>query len=235
MKNVNYLISYATAQIGKPYWCGTFGQVATEWLYHYNKGRLPMYYTANDFMSQLGQKVHDCVGLVKGAMWCNTPEAQPTYVPSQDYTVKQMYTSAIEKGLIKNIKEPAKGALLFNSSFGHVAIYIGNGYIVEAKGHAWGVQKNPYVPVNWTYWSKCIFFDYKDSEPTPVGDLKVGDCFKLEADAPIYGTKKKFASFVYNVPLYVLEINKNRVVFSISRGGAVTGACNKKYCTKING
>ena len=60
------LVEYAKAQLGRPYWMGTFGQFATEWLYNYNKGRLPAYYTDKDFPSQYGQKVHDCIGLIKG-------------------------------------------------------------------------------------------------------------------------------------------------------------------------
>lgn len=234
MKNVSYLIKYAAAQIGRPYWCGTFGQIANEWLYHYNKSRLPMYYTANDFTKQFGQKVHDCVGLVKGAMWCNTPDSAPVYVASQDVTVEAMYKSAIDRGVVSNLNgKPCDGALLFNSSFGHVGVYIGNGYVVEAKGHAYGVVKSVYIPSNWAYWCKCVYFDYATEKPVNNEELKPNDRFTLSKDATIYGTSKKFASFVYDVPLYVIEINKNRVVFSIAKGGAVTGATNKKYCTKF--
>lgn len=32
---------------------------------------------------------------------------------------------------------------------GHIAIYIGNNYLVEAKGRVWGVCVSPYVPKEW--------------------------------------------------------------------------------------
>ena len=237
MKKVSYLIEYATAQIGRPYWCGTFGQFATEWLYHYNKSRLPMYYTANDFMKQLGQKVHDCVGLVKGAMWCATPNAAPVYNPKEDITIQAFYNNATKKGLIDATvhKTFKNGTLVMTAGFAHVGIY-NNGWVIQAKGHAYGVTKDVYIASNWRYWCEASTFDYGDDpkpEPAPAGDLKVGDKIGITKDATIYGTNKKFADFVYNSTLYVLEIQKkNRVVFSIYNNGPVTGAVNKKYVYK---
>lgn len=57
------LVSYAAAQLGKPYWYGTFGQTASAGLYNAKKKQYPKYYTANDFQSQYGKRVHDCVGI----------------------------------------------------------------------------------------------------------------------------------------------------------------------------
>lgn len=235
MKKSAYLIEYATAQIGRPYWCGTFGQYATEWLYHYNKSRLPMYYTANDFMSQLGQKVHDCVGLVKGAMWCATPNSAPVYNPKEDLTIQAFYNKATKKGTITPTvnKSFKNGTLVMTSGFSHVGIYC-NGYVIQAKGHAYGVTKDVYISTNWAYWCECYAFEYTETPtPTPATDLKVGDKIGITSDATIYGTNKRFANFVYNATLYVLEIQKkNRVVFSIYPNGPVTGATNKKYVYK---
>lgn len=233
MKKVSYLIEYATAQIGRPYWCGTFGQFATEWLYHYNKSRLPMFYTANDFMKQLGQKVHDCVGLVKGAMWCAYPNAAPVYNPKEDITIQAFYNSATKRGTITSNTVLKNGTLLMTNGFSHVGIY-NDGWVIQAKGHAYGVTKDVYIPSNWAFWCETSYFIYDDVKPTPTpaSDIKAGDKVYLLPDATIYGTSKRFADFVYNFPVYVLEINKNRVVFSIYRNGPVTGATNKKYIYK---
>ena len=65
-KTASGLVAYCKAQLGKPYWMGTYGNTASAQLYKDNKARLPSYYTANDFPSQYGQRVHDCVGLIKG-------------------------------------------------------------------------------------------------------------------------------------------------------------------------
>ena len=37
MKKTNTgLVDYAKAQLGRPYWMGTFGQIATEHIYYYD-------------------------------------------------------------------------------------------------------------------------------------------------------------------------------------------------------
>lgn len=68
--------------------------------------------------------------------------------------------------------------------------------------------------------------------PAPAS-LAVGDTVKLSSGAPVYGTSKQFASWVYSSTLYVREISGNRIVISTLKSGAVTGAVDKKYLTKI--
>lgn len=69
---------------------------------------------------------------------------------------------------------------------------------------------------------------------TPVVEsLKVGDKVKLQKGAPCYGKSTGFQSWVYDSALYVREINGSRVVISTLQSGAVTGAVDKKYLTKI--
>lgn len=63
--------------------------------------------------------------------------------------------------------------------------------------------------------------------------LNVGDKVKLASNAPVYGDSTKFSSWVYSSTLYVREISGNRVVISTQKTGAVTGAVDKKYLTKI--
>lgn len=66
-----------------------------------------------------------------------------------------------------------------------------------------------------------------------VESLKVGDKVKLQKGAPCYGKSIGFQSWVYDSILYVREINGSRVVISTLKSGAVTGAVDKKYLTKI--
>ena len=49
------LAEYAKAQLGKPYWWGTFGQTASAALLTQKRTQYPSYYTADDFDSQFGQ------------------------------------------------------------------------------------------------------------------------------------------------------------------------------------
>lgn len=66
-----------------------------------------------------------------------------------------------------------------------------------------------------------------------VESLKVGDKVKLQKGAPCYGKSTGFQSWVYDSTLYAREINGSRVVISTLQSGAVTGAADKKYLTKI--
>ena len=63
--------------------------------------------------------------------------------------------------------------------------------------------------------------------------LAVGDKVKMSPDATIYGKTSKFQSWVYSSTLYVREIKDSRVVISTQKTGAVTGAVDKKYLSKI--
>lgn len=66
-------------------------------------------------------------------------------------------------------------------------------------------------------------------EDTYNTELKVGDVVILDRDATVYGTSRRFQSWVYNMKLYVRKIEGNRVVVSIYKEGAVTGAVDIKY------
>lgn len=63
--------------------------------------------------------------------------------------------------------------------------------------------------------------------------LKVGDKVKVQANAPVYGKITKFSSFVYNTNLFVRQIDGDRIVVSTQASGAITGAVDKKYLTKV--
>lgn len=71
------------------------------------------------------------------------------------------------------------------------------------------------------------------SSGSAAASLAVGDKVKLASNAPTYGSSTKFQSWVYSSTLYVREISGNRIVISTQKTGAVTGAVDKKYLTKI--
>ena len=155
------LVEYAKAQLGKPYWMGTFGQTATARLYAYNKSRLPEHYTANDFSSQYGERVHDCVGLIKGYLWSDGANTTPYYNGTQDYSADSMRSACKEKGSISTLPE-LPGTLVFYD--GHVGVYIGAGEVVEARGHAYGVVKTKLSQRPWLYWGKCPLINYYEED-----------------------------------------------------------------------
>ncbi len=161
-KTNNGLVEYAKAQLGLPYWYGTFGLIATEALYKTKKKQYPKYYASwNDFPAQYGKRVHDCVGLIKGYLWSDTPTSTPKYTVSQDVSANGMRNACKEKGDISTMPDIA-GILVFMS--GHVGVYIGGGFVIEARGHEYGVVKTKLSGRGWKWWGKCPWISYESDK-----------------------------------------------------------------------
>lgn len=160
MKNAQGLVEYAKAQLGLPYWYGTYGQTASAALYTAKKKQYPKYYAPwNDFSTQYGKRVHDCVGLIKGYLWSSNVTAKPKYNGSQDVSANRMKSKCKEKGPINNMPD-IPGVLVFMP--GHVGVYIGDGYVIEARGHQYGVVKTKLTERPWKEWGKCPFIEYQE-------------------------------------------------------------------------
>lgn len=160
-KTAKGLIDYAKAQLGLPYWYGTFGVIATAELYKAKQKQYPKYYASwNDFPSQYGKRVHDCVGLIKGYLWSDTVTSVPRYNGSQDVSANGMRGLCKDGGSIGTMPD-TPGILVFMD--GHVGVYIGGGEVVEARGHEYGVVKTRLANRPWKWWGKCPWIDYNDT------------------------------------------------------------------------
>lgn len=166
------LVAYVKAQVGHPYWYGTFGQTASATLYKQKKAQYPNYYDQNKykvvFKDQYGQRVHDCVGLIKGAVWSNgNPSAEPKYNSKQDTNANGLIKKCIESGDIGSIPE-IQGLIVWKEN--HVGVYIGGGLVVEAKGHDSGVVITRVTERPWVKWGKlpAEFVVYAAPVPDPV-------------------------------------------------------------------
>lgn len=155
--------------MGKPYWYGAFGQKATESLLRQKSAQYPTQYKWNDFFEQYGQRVHDCVGLIKGYLWSETPNSAPIYNSKQDKDVSGMKANCTETGTIKTLLE-LPGVLVFMN--GHVGVYIGNGEVIEARGHLYGVVKTKLKDRPWTTWGKLRWLEYKEVKMFEEGQEK---------------------------------------------------------------
>lgn len=162
------LVSYAKAQLGKPYWYGTFGNMATKSLLtaktkqypaHYGKDRMSKY------NSQIGQRVHDCVGLIKGYLWSDTPTSTPKYNGSQDVSANGMLGKCEVWGYIDEIPE-IPGLLVWSQ--GHIGVYIGNGRVIEARGFNYGVVETDLDKRGWKKWGKCPWIEYEATAYPPA-------------------------------------------------------------------
>lgn len=91
-----------------------------------------------------------------------------------------MYSASSLKGAISGF--PAHpGQLVYKSSkkddpkkIHHVGVYIGNGYVVEAKGHEYGVVKTKFDGAGWTHWSQCPYIVDDSGEPRIYSKDKEG-------------------------------------------------------------
>lgn len=158
------LVDYARAQIGNPYWYGTFGNKATQSLLNAKKKQYPSHYQASrmeKYKMQLGARVHDCVGLIKGYLWSESATATPKYNSAQDVSANGMLKKCTEKGKIATLPE-IPGVLVFMS--GHVGIYAGNGKVIEARGFAYGVVMTELADRKWTSWGKCPWIKYPSAK-----------------------------------------------------------------------
>ena len=153
------LVEYAKAQLGKPYWWGTFGQTATKQLLDSKRKQYPTYYKADDFESQIGERVHDCVGLVKGYMWSDGVDGKPVYASNgfPDINADTLLANSTRKGGIYSIPDKV-GVCVFMK--GHVGVYVGGGWVVEARGHKFGVVKTRIDARPWKNWAEIPYIQY---------------------------------------------------------------------------
>ena len=157
------LVEYCKAQVGRPYWLGGFGQAASRSLYDQNKNRLKYGPWEGDYEKAVGQKVHDCCGLIKGFVWTDGPDVpwrsgQYEINGCKDWGVVDQYEHCTKKGNISSIPE-LPGLLVFTGSMSHMGVYIGNGEVIEARGHAYGVQRNKLKDRSFSLWGRldcCI-------------------------------------------------------------------------------
>lgn len=173
VKSNTGLVEYARAQLGRPYWFGTFGTVATEKLLHdkaaqyksqFSKTRISKAIARGD----IGQKVHDCLGLWKGYMMSENPEAPAVYNSAFDYSADSIYKKAVEKGTIDTLPD-IPGIGLYKK--GHFGVYIGGGREIEARGFDYGVIEDAVTNTAFTNWFKIPHIEYGETAapaPAPV-------------------------------------------------------------------
>lgn len=161
-KTATGLIRYAQAQLGRPYWWGTSGQISTETLLNGLKKLYPDTYAKPMYANapqQLGQKVHDCMGLIEGYFWSDNADAPAKYNSNgfTDTTADRLLASATDKGAISTIPEIPGISVHMK---GHVGIYEGKGNVIEARGHQYGVVRTRLKDRPWTHWARIPQLEY---------------------------------------------------------------------------
>lgn len=173
-KTNSNLVAYVKAKVGCYYWFGTFGQLSSQkGLLEAKRNQYPKYYTASDFQKQVNnpKQVFDCSGLIKAFLWTSSiDDVHPKYDAKTDYGATAFYNHCSKKGRFASFDHVA-GRLVFkgkDSKMSHVGVYIGNGKVVEAKGHAYGVVISDFNS-DWTHWGQCnLIAEDSASVPAPA-------------------------------------------------------------------
>jgi len=106
----------------------------------------------------IGKRTVDCSGLIKSYLWWNN--GLPKYDPRTDLSANMLFRNAVEKNSFASEEMPdIPGILVFKP--GHVGVYIGDGWVIEAKGTKYGVVKSYLPKGNWISWAKCHLLDYR--------------------------------------------------------------------------
>ena len=153
-KNNVDLVAWAreTYSDGWGYVWGSYGRVLTPEYFSELCDQYPdhvdVYY---DYIEDnyIGRRVADCAGLIKGYLWYDPDSGKFIYDGSTDYGANSMYYAAEQKGEISSIPEiPGLGVW----HDGHVGIYIGGGYVIQAMGTKYGVVRTELEGSSFTNW-----------------------------------------------------------------------------------
>jgi len=163
-------VNHVQAQLGLPYWWGTFGAVCSEALWQQKAKQYPTMYTAVRYKvakaNHFGKRTYDCAGLVKSYMFQDTPTSAPKYDVKYDKNVSGLISACSKTGGISSMPE-IPGLLVFRGT-AHVGIYIGKGYVIEAKGFDFGVVKTKLADGKWDKWGQLSWITYVPAEKPAV-------------------------------------------------------------------
>lgn len=167
-KNNRDLVTYVTQAYENNwgYVWGTYGNVLTQALFDYKLQQYPDGVGNHEqFIREnwLGRRTADCVGLIKGYAWLDSSTLKIEYGTNgmPDTSANGMFelakNSGCAYGAISTIPE-IPGLGLWKD--GHIGVYIGNGYAIEAMGTRYGVVKTEVSKRNWSYWCKLPHITY---------------------------------------------------------------------------
>lgn len=163
-KNAADLVIYAIHawESGWGYVWGTYGCVLTDSLFAYKLEQYPDGVgNYEDFIraNWVGGRTTDCVGLIKGYGWLNPETLSIDYTTNgmPDVGANQMYYSASVSGTIDTMSD-TPGLAVWHD--GHIGVYIGDGYVIEAMGTKHGVVKTELDGRGWTHWLEIPYINY---------------------------------------------------------------------------
>lgn len=173
------LVAWVVRLIGQPYWFGTCSYAATNSLLTRKRAQYPSHYRDNRLARYrkdiaAAATVQDCVGIIKGYYWTREDGKMIYLLDGRpDKGANSMFAAAKHKGPIATMPE-VPGVILH--MHGHVGVYIGDGWVVEAKGFSSGVIKSRIEEGKWTSWFYCPYIEYVlDEDGWPEIEGENGD------------------------------------------------------------
>ena len=108
----------------------------------------------------MGRRVSDCCGLIKGYGWYNATTGKIEYGSNgmKDVTANGMYAAATEKGPMSTMPE-IPGLAVWQE--GHIGVYIGDGWVIQAANTWDGVIKTKLSYNHWQGWCKVPYIHYE--------------------------------------------------------------------------
>ena len=169
------LAEFARQWIGMPYWYGTccykcttslLSSKAAQYPTHYTDARMPKYRAD----VSAGKSCADCVGLIKGYHWWDEAlGATKKTADFPDVNTTGFFNATKIKGEIKKTTEgigytipEVPGLVVYKN--GHVGVYDGDGYVIEAKGFAHGIVRTHLKDTPWTHWLADPWISYEGYE-----------------------------------------------------------------------
>lgn len=141
---------------------GTYGQILTQESFESLCERFPDHVeNYHDFIQNnwVGRRTADCAGLIKSYLWFNPDSHQIVYGSNgfSDMTADVMYNSSTVNGTIDTLPE-TPGLGVWHQ--GHVGIYIGDGWVIQASGTESGVIKTRLDGSSFTNWFEIPGIQY---------------------------------------------------------------------------
>lgn len=180
-----------------------------------------------------GMQCTDCVGLFKSHYW--EKDGKLVYNAATDVSAGGMFDRSPIRGLIKDLPE-VPGLVLYAP--GHVGAYEGNGYVIEAKGFAYGVIRSKVSEGKWTHYCVCPYISYAGFEdlltPAPITEPYTAQVVTQTSPLNIWNDCKKTRS--------LLAVKKGDTVTVLGyadmpgwfkvRKGTVNGMADSRYLQK---
>lgn len=176
------LIRFCQNMLGAPYWLNTTCVKATKNAYNVNSIRFPEEYEKHPYSYyeqhiKDNEVVTDSIGLIKGFAWTDGGEeiilrrgTECSLIPYKvnsngcpDKSVNGLFswatTQNIKWGSIDTLPEVPGLVVTCN---GRLAIYEGNGYIIEANREKGKIVHEPIDLLLWDFWYELPFVTYDD-------------------------------------------------------------------------